>query len=252
MARKIVFLGGPRQVGKTTFSLQLLGKGVGEEHPSYLSWDFPKNRKMLMEGVLPAGQKLIVLDEIHKYRQWRNLVKGLYDKNKSRFHFLVTGSAKLDYYRRGGDSLAGRYEYYRLHPLSLYEISSRPTQEQFKRLLAFGGFPEMYLEGNRRSWKKWQRMRLSQLIRDDLVSLEQVRDVSQVETLASLLQERVASTLSLDSLRRDLSCSHYAIRNWMDILENIYHCYRIYPYRASSVQSIKKGGQTLSMGLVSR
>ena len=183
LGRKIIFLGGPRQVGKTTFSFQLLGKGAGEEHPAYLSWDFPKNRKMLMEGVLPAGQKLIVLDEIHKYRQWRNLVKGLYDKNKSRFQFLVTGSAKLDYYRRGGDSLAGRYEYYRLHPLSLYEISSKPTKEQFKRLLAFGGFPEMYLEGNRHSWKKWQRMRLSQLIRDDLVSLEQVRDLSQVETL---------------------------------------------------------------------
>jgi predicted AAA+ superfamily ATPase len=118
----MVILGGPRQVGKTTLSLQVLGQ-ANEDHPAYLNWDYPENRKDLIAGILPANQGLIILDEIHKYSEWRNLIKGLYDKNKVHNKFLITGSARLDFYRRGGDSLLGRYYFYRLHPLSLFEIS---------------------------------------------------------------------------------------------------------------------------------
>jgi uncharacterized protein len=125
LCEKMVFVGGPRQVGKTTLALSLLNKG-DEQHPACLSWDDFDSRKLLLQGALPAEQPLIILDEIHKYRKWRNLVKGFYDLNKLIRRFLVTGSAKLDHYRRGGDSLQGRYHYHRLHPLSLYELGSRP------------------------------------------------------------------------------------------------------------------------------
>ena len=104
LAEKMVFLGGPRQVGKTTLSLSLI-RGADESHPAYLNWDLREVRRMLLEGNLPAEQSLIIFDEIHKYKQWRNLVKGFYDKYKSRKRFLVTGSARLDHYRRGGLSL---------------------------------------------------------------------------------------------------------------------------------------------------
>jgi len=115
LKEKMVFLGGPRQVGKTTLALSLLDHG-SEQHPAYFNWDDVVARKALLRGELPPGEQLIVLDEIHKYKLWRNLVKGFYDMNKSTKQFIVTGSAKLDHYRRGGDSLQGRYHYHRLHP----------------------------------------------------------------------------------------------------------------------------------------
>lgn len=118
LKEKMVFVGGPRQVGKTTVAFHLLGK-ADESHPAYLNWDSPTTKQSILKGELPSDQKLIVLDEIHKYKGWRNLVKGFYDQYKSKRQFLVTGSARLDYYRRGGDSLQGRYHYYRLHPLTL-------------------------------------------------------------------------------------------------------------------------------------
>ncbi len=115
LEEKMVFLGGPRQVGKTTSALSLI-EGANETHRAYLSWDDAAARKSILQGALPADEKLVILDEIHKYKGWRNLVKGFYDLNKSSKHFLITGSAKLDHYRRGGDSLQGRYHYHRLHP----------------------------------------------------------------------------------------------------------------------------------------
>lgn len=113
----MVFIGGPRQAGKTTFALNFLPE-PGEKHPAYLNWDDPGARSLLLRGELPANQKCIVLDEIHKFARWRNLVKGFYDTNRSEVSFLITGSARLDYYSKGGDSLQGRYHYYRLHAYS--------------------------------------------------------------------------------------------------------------------------------------
>ncbi len=239
LEKKMVILGGPRQVGKTTLSLSLID-GADEGHPAYLNWDFPEDKKELIAGRIPANQSLLILDEIHKYTGWRNLVKGLYDKNKNKIKFLITGSARLDFYRRGGDSLVGRYHFYRLHPLSLAEISSTPTKEHLERLLKYGGFPEMYLEQDEVIWKRWQRVRVSRVIKDDLLSLEQVREVSQIELLAVLLIKRVASLLSINSLREDLKCSHEAVSRWITILENVYYCYRISPYGNSKLKALKK------------
>ncbi|MEX2130716.1 MAG: AAA family ATPase, partial [Pseudohongiellaceae bacterium] len=118
---RMAFVGGPRQVGKTTLALSILGPIANERHPAYLNWDDPKVPPRLRKGELPPGEPLVILDEIHKYARWRNLVKGLYDTEKSTRQFLVTGSARLDFYRKGGDSLVGRYRYFRLHPLSLGE-----------------------------------------------------------------------------------------------------------------------------------
>jgi len=186
LPEKMVFVGGPRQVGKTTLALQILG-GADERHPAYLNWDDPETRRMLIEGALPPDEPLVVLDEIHKYKHWRNLVKGFYDRNKSTREFLVTGSARLDFYRRGGDSLQGRYHYHRLHPLSLQEIGSDAGKTELEALLRFGGFPEPYLKGSERHWKRWQRERQSRVIHEDLVNLELVKEVSQMSLLADIL-----------------------------------------------------------------
>lgn len=239
LAEKMVFLGGPRQVGKTTLALTLLENG-DERHPAYLNWDDLQSRRMLLEGALPAVEPLVILDEVHKYKGWRNLVKGFYDMNKSRRQFLITGSARLDHYRRGGDSLQGRYHYHRLHPLSLHELGRGAGNEEWDALLKFGGFPEPYLKADSRHWKRWQRERQSRVIQEDLINLEQVREVSQLSLLADILPDRVGSPLSINNLRGDLSVAFETAERWVTILENLYYCFRIQPFGLPRLRAAKK------------
>ena len=239
LEEKMVFLGGPRQVGKTTLSFRLLENG-SESHPAYLNWDDVITRKMLLQGALPADEPLVVLDELHKYKEWRNLIKGFYDLNKSSRNFLITGSARLDYYRRGGDSLQGRYHYHRLHPLSLAELDASPKREDLEQLLRYGGFPEPFLKGNARHWKRWQRERRARVIQDDLIGLEQVKEVSQLDLLADLLPLRVGAPLSINNLRGDLSVAFETVDRWICILENLYYCFRIAPYGLPRLRAMKK------------
>jgi len=239
LSEKMVFIGGPRQVGKTTLSLQFLPSG-NEKHPAYLNWDSPLIRKDLLAGQLPPDQKLIILDEIHKYKDWKSLIKGFYDLNKSDTQFLVTGSARLDYFRKGGDSLQGRYHYYRLHPLTLDEISPDCSASQVPDLLRFGGFPEPQIKSSETHWKRWERERAKRVIFEDLVSLENVRNVSQVELLSSLLPDRVGSLLSINNLSTDLQVAFETAEKWVSMLENLYVCFRISPWTNSTLRSLKK------------
>ena len=236
---KMVFLGGPRQVGKTTLALALLGS-PGPRHPAYLNWDDPRVRSPLLRGELPGGEALLVLDEIHKYPRWRNLVKGFYDTAGDRTAFLITGSARLDHYRKGGDSLQGRYHHYRLHPFSLRELTTAPSPSDLQALLQFGGFPEPLLAGNVRTWRRWQRERLSRVVHDDLRDLEDVRQVALVELLVEALPSRVGSPLSIRSLAEDLQVAHATVDRWLRILENLYVCFRIPPFGAPRIRAVKK------------
>lgn len=238
LKKKMVFIGGPRQVGKTTLALDILQGD--ENHPAYLNWDYREDRSDMMQGRFPSNQMLIVLDEIHKYKEWRNLIKGFYDKHKSTISFLITGSARLDYYRKGGDSLQGRYHYHRLHPFSLFEINNSPTKHDLETLLRFGGFPEPFLDQSETSWKRWQRERLTRVIKEDLVTLEQVKEISQLDVLSILLQEKVGSLLSINSLRQDLSASHEAVDRWVKIFENLYYCYLLRPFGSKKIKALKK------------
>lgn len=240
---KMVLLAGPRQVGKTTFSFCFLEKindyKIKEDHPGYLNWDIPSKRKVILSDELPLTST-IIFDEIHKYKDWRNYLKGVYDLHKSRLKILVTGSAKLDLYRRSGDSLQGRYFFYRLHPLSPAEITDQDENPSLDKLIQFGGFPEPYYQADIIFWQRWQNLRQKRLIEEDLIYLEQVKDLSNIEILMSILPSRVGSLLSYNSLREDLHCSHAAVKNWMRILENLYFHYMVTPYTGTALKSIKK------------
>ena len=239
LQQKMVFLGGPRQVGKTTLALELL-RASGRRHPGYLNWDDPRVRPKLLRGELPGGEQLLVLDEIHKFPRWRNLVKGLYDAEGDRIALLVTGSARLDHYRKGGDSLQGRYHHYRLHPFTLGELGAAGSASDLEAMLQFGGFPEPLLAGDTRAWRRWQRERLSRVVYEDLRDLENVRHVALVELLVEALPARVGAPLSVRSLREDLQVAHETVARWLEILENLYVCFRIPPLGAPRIRAVRK------------
>ena len=235
----MVFINGPRQAGKTTLALSFLNK-AGPEHPAYLNYDYPEDRSLILKGQLPGGQKLVVFDEIHKYARWRNLIKGFYDKHKNRKSFLVTGSARFSHYRRGGDSLLGRYYLYRLHPLSLREINKNPTASDLQNLMKWGGFPEPFLKGSSRVLRRWHRNCRELLIHEDIRDLENIRELSLMEVLVNALPEKVGSPLSVQSLKEDLQTAHKTVEKWISILESFYFCFRISPFGAPRIRAVKK------------
>lgn len=237
---KIIFIGGPRQVGKTSFTLKLLKENKGDKHPAYLNWDIVGHRKNIISAEFPDREKLIIFDEIHKYARWRSLMKGFYDLCYPKKNAIVTGSARLDYYRKGGDSLQGRYYYYRLHPYSLTELNNKPTNKELELLLKFGGFPEPLSSSSERHWRRWRRDRISKIIEVDLRDLERVNEISLLEVLAASLPNKIGSPLSLQGLREDLEVSHDSIRRWLQIFENLYLTFRISPYGSPKIRAVKK------------
>jgi predicted AAA+ superfamily ATPase len=240
----MVLLAGPRQVGKTTLARRVLGAW---ESGVYVSWDNREDRRDIRSGRWPGGPALVVLDELHKWRGWKSWLKGEFDKHRERLRFLVTGSARLDLYRRGGDSLQGRYHHHRLHPFSCAEVASDrgpravtpgrelevPAQGEpgpVEALLQFGGFPEPFLAQSPRTLRRWQKERLDRFFREDVRDLEPLRDLSTFQLLADLLPDKVGSLLSLNALREDLEVSHRALTHWMDVLERMYHVFRVRPF----------------------
>ena len=239
LRQKMVIVGGPRQVGKTTLALSLLNP-ANTKNPAYLNWDILEHKSKIIKGELPLKEKLIVLDEIHKYARWRNLIKGFYDHYHEFNSFLITGSARLNFFNKGGDSLLGRYHYYRLHPFSLCELNTTPTKEDLLQLLDFGGFPEPLFKANNKEWKRWQRERRQLILYEDLQSLEKVKEISLIELMLEHLPDRVGSPLSIQSLREDLQVSHQTVERWISILENLYVVYRISPLGSPKIRAVKK------------
>lgn len=231
--KKMVFVGGPRQVGKTT-----MAKGLLQGQPGYMNWDVPALRELILKREFPVSP-LWVFDEIHKYRTWRNYLKGIYDVMPSGQQILVTGSARLDYYRFSGDSLQGRYHYFRMHPLSFAELGLK-SQKELLTLLQLGGFPEPYFSASETDAKRWSREYRNRLVREDLVQLERVHDVGNIELLALRLPELVGAPLSINSLREDLHVSHKTVANWVKMLERLYAIFRIPPFGAPKIRAVKK------------
>lgn len=233
LARKMVFVAGPRQVGKTTLARSLPGAAAG-----YLSWDIAAHRERILRRQLPPAS-LWIFDEIHKYRSWRGFLKDVYDGRTRGQRILVTGSARLDFYRHGGDSLQGRYHLLRLHPFSAAELGLR-SKEDLQQLLRLGGFPEPYLSGSETQARRWSREYRNLLVREEIASLERIADLGNLELLVLRLPDLVGSPLSINAVREDLQVSHKAVANWLRVLERLYAIFRIAPFGAPRIRAVKK------------
>ncbi len=258
--RQMAFLSGPRQVGKTTSSLDA---SVGCPLHYYFNWDNDDHRALIVEGpqavALKAGlnevQKslpVIVFDEIHKYRHWKRFLKGFFDTYEKSCRILVTGSARLDVYKRGADSLMGRYFLYRLHPLSVREIASPnlPDQEiqqpreincaDYEALLTFGGFPEPYIKRTKQFFNRWKHLRTEQLFKEDVRDLSRLQETGQIQLLASILEEEASHALNHASLAAKVKVSSPTLQRWMEILKNLYFCFTIQPWSNNLSRSLLK------------
>lgn len=261
----MVFLAGPRQAGKTTLA-RMIGEGFANH--IYFNWDIPSDRVRLIEN--PAffetverkdtSAPLVILDEIHKYRDWKNYLKGTFDRFNKKFRFLVTGSGRLDIYQKGGDSLAGRYFLLHLWPFTLAELSpANNTMDQFlaqpltldadnrselheiwHTLVTFSGFPEPFLAGRKRAYRRWSTTYGQQLIREDIRDLTQIRAVHDMETLYYLLPSKIGIPLSLPVLSRELKVSYNTVRNWLDVFERFFMVFSLTPWTRKISRAIHK------------
>lgn len=255
--RQMAMLTGPRQVGKTTTSRVSAG-----EH-RYFTWDRQTDKRLILKGAdavigelqlatLRERPQHVVFDELHKYRKWRSFLKGFFDVAADRSRLIVTGSARLGFFRRGGDSLMGRYFLYRMHPLSVGELVRTevreaeislplaPPQDALLQLLRFGGFPEPFLKGTDRFYNRWRRLRTELLFREDLRDLALVQDVGQVQIMAEILGAQVGQQVNYSSLAADVNVSVDTARRWLTTLQALFYCFTIRPWFRNVPKSLRK------------
>ena len=230
---KIVLLSGPRQIGKTFLSKRL------NLNYEYLSFDDSELRKIIMNRSWNRESELVIFDELHKKPKWKSWIKGIYDTEGVRPRLLVTGSARMDVFKKGSDSLAGRHFNYRLHPFSVAELKDQmPPIETLHRLMTVGGFPEPFLEGTEIFAKRWRSTHLDKILKEDLLELENVRNIKLIEILVDLLADRVGSSVSYSSLARDLEISPHTVKKWIGILESLYVIFVVPPYSKNLARAI--------------
>lgn len=240
LKEKILIIAGPRQSGKT-----MLSKMLSPRH-DYLNYYDSENRLRINKKQWDRSQSYIVFDELHIKKRWKHWLKALFEKEGLSPGIVVTGSAKLEALRKTGDSLAGCFFSYRLHPFDLKEIcqyhkvGQANKEDLLDRLLKFGGFPEPYLKANAIFYNRWQRSHTEAIIREDITELTTLKNSVDLQMLLELLKERVGSCISYESLSRDLERDAKTIKHWLTILENFYIIFKLLPYQKKINKSLKK------------
>ena len=254
--RQMAFVSGPRQVGKTTTCRALADL--------YLSWDVEDHRRRILQGPVAVGETLgleklqkkppvVVLDEIHKNPRWKTFLKGFFDLYESDCRIIVTGSSRLDVFRKGGDSLMGRYFLFRMHPLSVAErlhpdepgedILRAPmplSQAQWEALLRFGGFPEPLAQADLPFLRRWRKLRMQQLIREDIRDLTRIEDLPLLEMTAEMLSARSGEPLIFANLARDAGVSPHTLKSWVNTLCDFHHGFLVRPWHRNINSALRK------------
>lgn len=253
--RQMAFVSGPRQTGKTTSCRQCASH--------YLSWDILEDQRVILKGPASLADRLelnrprsnrpiVVLDELHKYSKWKSFLKGFFDGYGDKIQILVTGSSRLDIYRKGGDSLMGRYFLYRMHPFSVGEIARTEGRNtpiakaleigasDWEALWTFGGFPEPFLNRNARFSQRWQSLRMQQFTKEDLREMTQVQELGSIEVLAHILAERSGHQLILSSLANETNVSVDTISRWLTLFEHMHYGFRLRPWFKDVANSLRK------------
>jgi len=266
--KSLIMLAGPRQSGKTTFARDIVSKDF--QDVVYFDWDIDADkRKLITDPVffskMPrssiSSKPLVIFDEIHKYRDWKNYLKGIYDQFEKEYKFLVTGSGRLEYSRKAGDSLAGRYLKFHIFPFTLSELNqskidltdflknplkdfegiiSGNTADNFRDLWELSGFPEPFIKGKKSFWSAWSQTYGQQIVRNDLTTFADIRNLDLVETLFALIPSRVGSPFSINNISLDLKVAFDTVKNWLLLFDSFYLTFRISPWTKKISRSILK------------
>lgn len=253
--RQMAFVAGPRQVGKTTVCQE-----VGDY---YLSWDNTEHQDLILSGPKavaefsglhkPQSKKpVLVLDELHKFSRWKNFLKGFFDVYEKQVGIVVTGSSKLDVYRRGGDSLMGRYFLYHLHPISVGELTQNSSsdaliqapihlaEEQWDNLQIHGGFPEPFVKANQRFSRRWQDLRHNQLFKEDTRELTRIQELQQLEALGRILAKSSSEQIVYSRLSKQIRVDEKTVRSWMDTLSDLHYGFLVRPWFRNLNRALRK------------
>ncbi len=264
--KPMVFIQGPRQSGKTTFARDIIGREF--KNTAYLNWDILEHKRRLIQDPyffekinrVDASIPLVIFDEIHKYKNWKNYLKGTYDQYSRDYRFLITGSGRLDVYQKRGDSLAGRFLEFHLFPFTAAELSGKrrefsaflkdPLRVEpeagggsgpvWERLFELGGFPEPYVKGKKTFWMKWSQAYARQIIRDDIRSVLELKHIDDMEILYSLLPSRVGSPFSINNIAGDLQVTFATVKNWLRLFDMFYLTFRVGPWTRKISRAILK------------
>ena len=230
-------------MGKTTLARHILKSFPFKKSKKglYLNWDFDEDKLLILKKKWDLNHQLLVLDELHKYPEWKNWIKGVYDKMHTLHRFLVTGSARLDIYIKGGDSLFGRYHYWRLHPFTIDELPPKMTfKEGLKRLMTVGGFPEPFLDGSIREAKRWRRERFNRVVKEDIRDLQSINKMQNLDLFVHLLRERGGQIIVLSNMARQIHISPKTAKWWLEVLQKMYICFCVWPYTKNLSRAIQK------------
>lgn len=255
--RQMAFVSGPRQVGKTTT--------CRNRAQHYANWDNLEDREEILGGPkrlvgrfgldrLVKAPPIVLFDELHKYPRWKQFLKGFFDTYGDRVRIVVTGSSRMDAYRRGGDSLMGRYFVYRMHPFTVAETNTQSLPDatrvvrlpkriraaEFDALWEHGGYPEPFLKRDPRFSRRWQALRFEQLVREDVRDSTQVQQIDQIELLAKILTTRSAQQLVYDNLAKEVRVSSDTVRRWIDVLRDLHLGFMVRPWFKNVSRSLRK------------
>ena len=253
--RQMVFMSGPRQVGKTTAARQVAD--------FYLDWDNRSHQSLILKGPEAVAEHcglhmaseslpILLFDELHKFPRWKNFLKGMFDTYETRCRIVVTGSAKLDVYRRGGDSLMGRYFPYRLHPFSVAELLrsewteavTAPAQKldeaAWQALLTHGGFPEPFLKQSNSFSTRWRNQRNERLFKEELRDLTRIQEFALLEILGRILESRSGEQLIFSNLATSVQVAPNTIKEWVNTLVSTYYGFLVRPWFKNVTKALRK------------
>lgn len=237
LSKKIVFIVGPRQVGKTW-----LAKDIASGFPNsvYLNYDRLEDRTIIKNESWRDTTELLILDELHKMPLWKNYLKGIYDTKPMHLKIIVTGSARLDILRQVDDSLAGRFFIHHLFPFSPTELQHTSYSQDIDRFIFRGGFPEPFLADDPVEADRWRAQYVDSLLRTDILEFSHIDHLHHMQLVFELLRSKVGSPISYQSLSEDIGISPNTVKKYIRVLESLYIVFRVTPFAKNIARSLMK------------
>jgi predicted AAA+ superfamily ATPase len=233
----MVFVLGPRQVGKTWLAKEI---AKSFQKTLYLNYDNTKHREIIKEQAWLPDLDLLIFDEIHKMPDWKNYLKGVFDVKPDTMRILITGSARLDAYRQVGDSLAGRFFRHRLLPLSMSELEQTEYSGDFDRLFERGGFLEPFLADSNTDAERWRDTYGDSLLRKDVLHFADVDNYLAMSQVFGVLKSKIGSPISYSSIARDVGISPITAKRYIGIFEALYMVFQVKPHATKIARAILK------------